>query len=212
LNLALKVEKSCEELPFYVIGSDQGYLPYVVKLRTGFFTQITEPGGDNSEESQDKPEQALLLMPGERYDVIIDFTGIEDGTEILMINTAPNEPFGGFDDYIPADPKSTGQVLKFIVDKNLKNPDGDQSTPATCLRLNPKVTLPEATSTRVLRLLEKESKTCIKAESSSVCESLGPSMALLGYGNAQHSSGNKWKDPIEMNPSLNSTEIVVGLV
>ena len=220
LNLALKVEKSCEELPFYVIGSDQGYLPYVVKLRTGFFTQITEPGGNNREESQDKPEQALLLMPGERYDVIIDFTGIEDGTEILMINTAPNEPFGGFDDYIPADPESTGQVLKFIVDKKLKNPDGDQSTPATCLRLNPKVTLPEATSTRVLRLLENESKTCIKAESSGVkqvscneekeCQSLGPSMALLGYGNAQHSSGNKWKDPIEMNPSLDSTEIVVG--
>jgi FtsP/CotA-like multicopper oxidase with cupredoxin domain len=215
LNLALKLEKSGEELPFYVIGSDQGYLPFVVKLRTGFFTQITEPGGENREEPQDQPEQGLLLMPGERYDVIIDFTGLEDGTEILMINTAPNEPFSGFDDYIPADSNLTGQVLKFIVDQNLTNPDGDQSTPATCLRLNPKVILPEASSTRVLRLLEKESETCIQQVSCSEemeNESLGPSMALLGYGNDQYSYGNQWKHPIEMNPSINSTEIVVGLV
>ncbi len=162
-------------------------------------------------------------MPGERYDVIIDFTGLKNGAEVLMINTAPNEPFGGFKEYDAADPHTMGQVLKFFVNHDLKNPDGDQSTPATCLRLNPKLTLPEATGKRILKLVEKESKVCVSnAESSGVksvsCSkekehiSLGPAMAMLGYGNDQTSSGSRWYDPIEMNPSVNSTEIVVSLI
>lgn len=223
LNLSLKVGNSDEELPIYIIGADQGYLPYVVKIRTGYYTQLRTPGGDNKEESQGSPEQALLLMPGERYDVIIDFTGLKNGAEVLMINTAPNEPFGGFKEYDAADPHTMGQVLKFVVNYDLKNPDGDQSTPATCLRLNPKVTLPEATGKRILKLVEKESEVCIAdAESSGVksvsCSkenehiSLGPAMAMLGYGNDQTSSGNRWCDPIEMNPSVNSTEIVVSFM
>ncbi len=33
--------------------------------------------------------------PSERADVIVDFTGISEGTEFFLINEAPDEPFGG---------------------------------------------------------------------------------------------------------------------
>lgn len=219
LNLSLKVSNGDEELPFYIIGADQGYLPHVVSVRTGYYTQILQPGQNGVEEPQDSSAQALLIMPGERYDVIIDFTGIKSKTEVVMINTAPNSPFDGFQSYMPADPATIGQVLKFVVNINLKNPDGDKSTLPTCLRLSPNLTLPEATLNRTLKLVEKESAFCLQFNLSfglvnASCnndvqnEELGPAMVTLGYGNNQ-SVGNRWSDSGEMNPALNSTEIVV---
>mmetsp|Transcript_3320 Transcript_3320/g.4917 ORF Transcript_3320/g.4917 Transcript_3320/m.4917 type:complete len:876 (-) Transcript_3320:161-2788(-) len=217
LNLVMKVVDTDEEIPFYIIGGDQGYLPYVVKIRTGYYTQLTTPGGDNTEEQQISSAQALLLMPGERYDLIIDFTGMKNGTEILMLNTAPNEPFGGLEDYTAADFATTGQVLKFILNDDLSNPDGDQSTLPSCLRLDPNAVLPEVTGSRTVKLVELESELCVIDDESygvknvecvsGVDNHLGPAMATLGYGNDQ-TDGNMWSDPIEMNPSLNSTEIV----
>jgi spore coat protein A len=158
-------------------------------------------------------------MPGECYDVIIDFTDIKIKTEKVMINTAPNSPIDGFQSYMPADPATIGQVLKFVVNINLKNPDGDKSTLPTCLRLSPNLTLPEATLNRTLKLVEKESTFCLQLNQSfglvnASCnndvqnEELGPAMVTLGYGNNQ-SVGNRWSDSGEMNPALNSTEIVV---
>ncbi len=49
---------------FTVLGSDGGYL--------GAPVQLSE----------------LLIAPGERYDVVVDFTGVEDGTHIVMTNDA----------------------------------------------------------------------------------------------------------------------------
>ena len=40
------------------------------------------------------PDQALLMGPAERADVIVDFSGMANGTRIRMINTAPDSPFG----------------------------------------------------------------------------------------------------------------------
>jgi len=54
----------------------------------------------------------------ERYDVIVDFTGIQAGTALYLINEGPDEPFGGGvpgTDFDPADPGTTGQVMKFVV-------------------------------------------------------------------------------------------------
>ncbi len=50
----------------------------------------------------------------ERADVIVDFRGLPDGTIITMTNTAADSPFGGFPD-TPADPATTGQVMRFVV-------------------------------------------------------------------------------------------------
>jgi len=52
---------------------------------------------------------SLTMLPGERYDVIIDFAPYPDGTEILLTNSAP-APFPGFPGVgvVP-------EVMKFIV-------------------------------------------------------------------------------------------------
>jgi FtsP/CotA-like multicopper oxidase with cupredoxin domain len=50
----------------------------------------------------------------ERADVIVDFRGLPDGNIITMTNTAADAPFGGFPD-TPADPYTTGQVMRFVV-------------------------------------------------------------------------------------------------
>jgi spore coat protein A len=81
-------------LPCWQIGADGGFLPAPVPL-----TQ-------------------LLMGPAERADVIVDFTGLPVGTELYLINEGPDEPFGGGSpgtDFTPADPDTTGQVLKFAV-------------------------------------------------------------------------------------------------
>ena len=62
----------------------------------------------------------------ERADVIVDFSGLTDGTRVRMINTAPDAPFGGFPD-VPADPATTGQVMEFVVTRTLNQSGGGES-------------------------------------------------------------------------------------
>ncbi|HET9594869.1 MAG TPA: multicopper oxidase domain-containing protein [Anaeromyxobacteraceae bacterium] len=65
----------------------------------------------------------LRVAPGERYDVIVDFSGFAVGTRIVMINVGPDEPFSGHQEtQVPADPGTTGQVMAFDVVK-LTAPD-----------------------------------------------------------------------------------------
>ena len=50
--------------------------------------------------------------------MIVDFTNVPVGTEIILQNLGPDEPFGGGVpgvDFDPADPGSTGQVMQFRV-------------------------------------------------------------------------------------------------
>jgi FtsP/CotA-like multicopper oxidase with cupredoxin domain len=112
-------------------------------------------------------EQALLVGPAERADVIVDFSAVPAGTNVVrMVNTAPDAPFGGFPD-VPADPATTGQVMQFVIDPALANPTGDPSTPPAQLALwgtqaanqvDPDLQPPTAASTpRDLALVEEES-------------------------------------------------------
>jgi spore coat protein A len=72
---------------FWVIGSDGGLL-------------------DTAVQTSD-----LLIAPGERYDVIIDFGGLADGTTFTLTNDAKSPyPFGG-----TADPQTVGQIAQFVV-------------------------------------------------------------------------------------------------
>jgi FtsP/CotA-like multicopper oxidase with cupredoxin domain len=80
----------------WVIGTDQGYLDKPAPI---------DPAA--------KPAQRLVIMPGERYEVIIDFAGF-DGKTLLMTNTAATPyPFG-----VPADPGTTGRVMELRVAKS----------------------------------------------------------------------------------------------
>jgi spore coat protein A len=89
--------------PMWVIGTDGGYLDRPVRI-------------DPATGSPDR--RKLLIMPGERYDVIVDFNDAVwraanhrfSGT-LLLRNTA-NAPYPGGD---PVDPATTGQIMKFFI-------------------------------------------------------------------------------------------------
>jgi spore coat protein A, manganese oxidase len=87
------------------IGTDQGYLDKPVAVNP------------------------LVIMPGERAEFIIDFGGLPVGTEIVLNNVGPDEPFGGIpygqpgNIQAPADPATTGRVMKFRVVAGAVTPD-----------------------------------------------------------------------------------------
>lgn len=101
------------EIPFYLIGTEGGLLPQVVKVQTAQTTVL--PGGAPA--AMADANQALLVGPAERMDVIVDFTGLAPGTVVRMINTGPDTPFGGFP-IAPldlADPATTGRIMEFVL-------------------------------------------------------------------------------------------------
>jgi len=116
-NFSLRVVNADDslgrEIPFFQIGSDGGLLLNPVMVTMGYKTPVIA-GIPASQLPADSPDEALLMAPAERADVIVDFTGIPAGTKVRMINTAPDAPFGGFPDD-PADEESTGQVMEFHV-------------------------------------------------------------------------------------------------
>ncbi len=162
-------------LPFWLVGTEGGFLPAPLKI------------------------DLLLMGLAERMDVVVDFTGLKVGTQIYLINEAPDEPYGGGipgRDFDAADPGTTGQVMKFDV---VPLASTDTSVPPAQLTLPTFTPLGEATVTRKVSLNE---------EDSAVLEGVGPRAALLGTIDA---SGNPihlgWDDPITENPTLNATEI-----
>ncbi len=137
--LWLKFDDSDVEV--YQIGAEQGFLPEPVLLNDV-----------DLDESGDGTAQVLMGL-AERADVIADFRGLADGTEVLLTNVGPDEPFGGGTpgvDFDPADPDTTGQVMRFVVDASLNgasDTDPNGATPATDpadLVLNAEAALGEA--------------------------------------------------------------------
>ena len=97
----------------YVIGTDGGLLDAPVETSAEFSTN------------------RLIIAPGERYDVIIDFSGFE-GQTLTILNTA-NAPFPGGD---PPDRLSTMELMQFVVDQSFTPPDTsfNPATPGATLR------------------------------------------------------------------------------
>jgi FtsP/CotA-like multicopper oxidase with cupredoxin domain len=252
LNLSLFLVSGAgtklKELPFYQIGSEQGLLPQVVRIETGFATPLPGNGSDvdptlpdcllpnGKQQANCTPavpgtftEQALLMGPAERPDVIVDFTGLEKGDMVVMFNTAPDAPFGGFPD-VPADPATTGQVMQFVVNTKLKaKGKGDPSTPAPMLQLDPNpggvAKLGEPYAIQDLALLEEESALlCVTIDAVTgvidldpdsvppLCDSdlgsvpFGPKAAVLGVNGSGGGEVQLWDDPIAQNPALGKVE------
>jgi spore coat protein A, manganese oxidase len=134
------------DVEIWQIGADGGFLPAPVDIN-----------------SQSHGE--LLLGPAERADVIVDFTNVPVGTEIILLNLAPDEPFGGGRpgiDFEPADPDTTGQVMQFVVQPRR---GADPSTPPDRLVLPSRTPLPVETAVRYLSLNEEESESvCVLAD------------------------------------------------
>ncbi len=179
LNLALKIGSlSGTELPIFVIGTEQGLLPKVVKVRTGFITAL-KPGKPTKDTEAPDPNFALLMSPGERYDIIVDFTGLANGTEIYLTNTAPDEAFGGFGDgYVPADPDTTGQVLKFVINTSYSQKKDISTSPYNLITTSqtPEPLLPnkvgpppKTVTVRDVALVELDSNVCVEQSPSNPC-------------------------------------------
>jgi len=236
LNLAFKVGATDgADLPFFVIGSDQGLLPQVVKMRTGFATKIVAGQPVTTETPLSSPLAALLMSSGERYDTIVDFANLPNGTQVYLINTGPDFPFSDFgDSFAPADPGTTGQVLKFVIDYSLRKGAQDNSTSPynllTTATATP-ITSSRANKTRDLVINEIDSSICVEPPnpltpcsislvncSSGIIDPLtgvsslsyGPIQGTLGY-NAKLGPGKltvqRWEDPINQNPKFGATEI-----
>jgi spore coat protein A, manganese oxidase len=195
-----EVRPGVSAMPFWQIGNDGGFLPQPAQLET------------------------LLIALAERADVIVDFTNIPVGTAVFLINEGPDEPFGGGVpgvDFAFADPGTTGQVMKFVVDRRTS---ADHSTPPQSLQLPALAALGNATvPPRKLSLNEDESsKVCVRAgeDGSFVvpiaavsCRStdavpFGPTSARLGtLGSNGFPIPKMWEEEVTENPPLNSTEI-----
>jgi bilirubin oxidase len=176
------------EFSFWQIGAEQGFLPAPVEL------------------------DFLLMAPAERADVIVDFTNVPVGTEIILVNDGPDAPFGGISLEDLSDWESTGLVMKFVV-KAATN--GDSTTPPNELELPALPVLPAKDATRQVSLNEEESASVRVSEDASgnivfdcdTGEVFGPTSALLGTLNPDM-SGNPllWMDPVTENPALGATE------
>jgi FtsP/CotA-like multicopper oxidase with cupredoxin domain len=180
LNLSLQVIGSPlkalvgKELSFYQIGAEQGFLPKVVEIRTGFATPLPGDGRfpiPANRIAAPDPDQALLMGLAERADVLVDFRFLPPGTVVRMVNTGPDEPFGGFSgSLIPgdepvADPATTGQVMQFTVDYKLLALRDFFATSPWSLKLNAEGPLGAAAVTRNVSLNEEESgEVCVNAD------------------------------------------------
>ena len=198
--LILKLSR--DGLPFWQIGADGGFLASPARL------------------------DQLLMAPAERADVIVDFTNVPAGTEIVLLNRGPDEPFGGgnpTDDFDVADPETTGMVMQFRV---VPARSTDVSAPPERLVLPPPPPLPFAAVTRRVSLNELESETVVvdghpghghrkrqPANLKLACGDpnavpFGPTMALLGtVMSGGVGSPLEWTDAITENPAPGATEV-----
>ena len=93
------------EPPLWVIGTDGGYLDAPVQIGRHSRRRLLGGGPGVSANA------SLVMMPGERYEVIIDFSQLKPGTRLVLRNTA-NAPFPDGDS---SDPDTVGRLLEFRV-------------------------------------------------------------------------------------------------
>ncbi len=90
LNLALFVinpdGSKGKEIPFYQIGAEQGFLPKVVRVKTGEQVALTAGAPEPASTPNPTDPTALLMGGAERADVIVDFSGLPNGTVVRMVN------------------------------------------------------------------------------------------------------------------------------
>ncbi len=144
---------------FLVIGNDDGFLNAPV------------------------PVDHLTIAPGERYDVVVDFTGFEG--QILVMKNVARAPYPKGD---VVNPMTTGKIMAFRVSAT---PVVDPVTLPASLRPAPIAPLVQNGPTRDLILFEGEDQ----------YGRLQPMLGTLEDGTLL------WDDPITENPTVGSTEV-----
>jgi len=92
------------DLPFWVIGSEGGLLPAPAQM------------------------SSLVIGTGERFDVIVDFTGIPLGSTVMMTNDA-NTPYPG------GDPTAVPELMKIKINTAVPANDPDLTVLPVALKL-----------------------------------------------------------------------------
>ena len=100
-NVHFKLNGS--DLPFWVIGSEEGLLPAPVE------------------------KTKLLIAPGERFDVIVDFTGL-DGKTVMMTNDAKAP-------YPDGEPTAVPELMKININTAVPGDDPDLTVRPADLKL-----------------------------------------------------------------------------
>lgn len=163
-------------------GSDSRF--YNLFLSSG--QQITQIGTDNGFLPSPVPMSQMMIGPGERKDIILDFShpSLQGQTIIVRNNAKTPFPKGS-----TVDPQTTGRIMAFRVSKPLNALYPLTQFPST-LR-EPIVPLQTNLAPRKLILFEAEDE----------YGRLKPMLGTVNDGVMQ------WHDPITENPMLNSTEI-----
>lgn len=161
------------------IGSDGGYLRAPVRL-----TQ-------------------LLLAPAARADVIVDFASLRPGATVTLRNVGPDEPYNGDDDEA-ADPRTTGQVMQFRVDRRLTSPD-PTTRPAQLAM--PEIAALQGRAQRAIALLEATTLTADGKEIP-IETTLGVIDPAVGLPNGVKALA--WHDPVSENPSAGEIETTIS--
>lgn len=149
---------------------------YHLKLSNGMrFIQIGTDGGYLAEPVE---LESLLIAPGERTDILVDFSNASPGSRILLLNDA-NAPFPDGD---PPDPNTTGQIMRFTVPADCGPPVEPPELPCSLNRITALV--PDSPP-RTMTLNE-------------VMGPDGPVEVLL--------NGQRWAAPIFEKPRVGATE------
>jgi FtsP/CotA-like multicopper oxidase with cupredoxin domain len=171
--LKLTVDGSETPVPFYQIGTDDGFLNQPVQV------------------------DQLVLAPGERADLVVDFTPYAMGTRLVMKNVGPDAPFGGLpvDSAEVADPATTGLIMAFDVTLPFDVETPDPFDPAVTLRTDGGYTVPgTVATTRQLALFEGT-------------DNFGRLQPLLGAIVNSELRSQAWFEPTTETPGLNDVEI-----
>jgi FtsP/CotA-like multicopper oxidase with cupredoxin domain len=123
---------------FYQLSLARTFAPVDEAAGTGVRVTRTGPvfwqiGTDGGLLDAPVPLDTLVVAPGERADVIVDFSGLEQGTRITMVNNA-NSPFPDGD---PVATATTGQVMQFRVSRRTSSHDRSCDPARGACRLRP---------------------------------------------------------------------------
>jgi spore coat protein A len=157
LSLATAPSRAKFKSTIYQIGAEGGLLPTVA------------------------PTQQLLIAPGERADIIVDFRA-SAGTTVLLKNTARAPyPAGDADD-----PQTVGQVMQFRVASTLSRPD------TTTIPANPRL---------IRRLVPTPGAPVRDVELSEEIDPFSDEPVTLKL------EDKGYRDPVTLNPKVGTTEI-----
>jgi spore coat protein A len=177
-------------------GSDSRF--YVLEFRddedgNGAPRPFMQIGTDNGLLARPVPLTQLLIAPGERMDLVVDFTGLEN-SQIYLRNFGPDDPYGGGVpgvDFDVADVNSTGQIMRFDVNKPF-----DETI------RNAKVKVQSRLRPNIMPLVQEgATRNLVLFEGSDEYGRLMPMLGTLADGSLT------WSDAITENPMKNDTEV-----